>query len=196
MRRSLLFCGALLASLCAWAEPAQVRLLSSDFVLPGKHQRLAGWAREAGVELRGLRLGIGDAPPGDWLDGGDLLILDTPRPTDRAQVERALGERLQGGTQPWIRVGGGPPGFGNLPAALGGRLVGYYANGGEANLRRLFEAVRRWHAGLTSTRCRRRSPWRRPASIIPTHRRRSPASPTTWPGAPRAGPAMPRASPS
>ncbi|MBF3232054.1 hypothetical protein HKW85_30025, partial [Pseudomonas aeruginosa] len=50
MRRSLLFCGALLASLCAWAEPAQVRLLSSDFVLPGKHQRLAGWAREAGVE--------------------------------------------------------------------------------------------------------------------------------------------------
>ncbi|WP_430930085.1 hypothetical protein, partial [Pseudomonas aeruginosa] len=24
MRRSLLFCGALLASLCAWAEPAQV----------------------------------------------------------------------------------------------------------------------------------------------------------------------------
>ncbi|MBW6213216.1 hypothetical protein KZ838_25765, partial [Pseudomonas aeruginosa] len=64
MRRSLLFCGALLASLCAWAEPAQVRLLSSDFVLPGKHQRLAGWAREAGVELRGLRLGIGEAPPG------------------------------------------------------------------------------------------------------------------------------------
>ncbi|EVT88715.1 hypothetical protein Z046_16585 [Pseudomonas aeruginosa VRFPA09] len=61
MRRSLLFCGALLASLCAWAEPAQVRLLSSDFVLPGKHQRLAGWAREAGVELRGLRLGIGVA---------------------------------------------------------------------------------------------------------------------------------------
>ncbi|HCF1861791.1 TPA: hypothetical protein NIB41_005586, partial [Pseudomonas aeruginosa] len=56
MRRSLLFCGALLISLCAWAEPAQVRLLSSDFVLPGKHQRLAGWAREAGVELRGLRL--------------------------------------------------------------------------------------------------------------------------------------------
>ncbi len=106
MRRSLLFCGALLASLCAWAESAQVRLLSSDFVLPGKHQRLAGWAREAGVELRGLRLGIGEAPPGEWLDGG------------------------------------------NLPAALGGRLVGYYANGGEAKLRRLFEAVRRWHAGL------------------------------------------------
>lgn len=133
MRRSLLFCGALLASLCAWAEPAQVRLLSSDFVLPGKHQRLAGWAREAGVELRGLRLGIGEAPPGDWLDGGDLLILDTPRPTDRAQVEQALGERLQGGTQPWIRVGGGPPGFGDLPAALGGRLVGYYANGAGAS---------------------------------------------------------------
>ncbi|WP_151891872.1 hypothetical protein, partial [Pseudomonas aeruginosa] len=69
MRRSLLFCGALLASLCAWAEPAQVRLLSSDFVLPGKHQRLAGWAREAGVELRGLRLGIGEAPPGEGVGG-------------------------------------------------------------------------------------------------------------------------------
>ncbi|MDF5996842.1 cobaltochelatase subunit CobN [Pseudomonas aeruginosa] len=66
-------------------------------------------------------------------------------------------------------------GFGDLPAALGGRLVGYYAGGGEANLRRLFEAVRRGMPACPSTRCRRRSPWRRPASIIPTHRRRSPA---------------------
>lgn len=92
MRRSLLFCGALLASLCAWAEPAQVRLLSSDFVLPGKHQRLAGWAREAGVELRGLRLGIGEAPPGDWLGGDyDLLILDVMLPgRDGWQILRSV----------------------------------------------------------------------------------------------------------
>ncbi|MCT7340955.1 cobaltochelatase subunit CobN [Pseudomonas aeruginosa] len=56
----------------------------------------------------------------------------------------------------------------------------------------MFEAVRRWHAGLARRRVAgAAAPWRRPASIIPTHRRRSPASPTTWPGAPRAGPAMP-----
>lgn len=108
---------------------------------------MVGWARKTGVELRGLHLGIGDVPSGDWLDGGDLLILDTPRSIDRAQVERALGERLQDGMQPRTRVDGGPSGSGNLPAAPGGRLIGYYANGGEANLRRLFETVRHWHAG-------------------------------------------------
>ncbi|MBG6606210.1 hypothetical protein I5I80_22835, partial [Pseudomonas aeruginosa] len=97
MRRSLLFCGALLASLCAWAEPAQVRLLSSDFVLPGKHQRLAGWAREAGVELRGLRRGLGEAPPGAWLAGGALLLRHTPRPPARAPGAPALGARVPGG---------------------------------------------------------------------------------------------------
>ncbi|EOQ79732.1 cobaltochelatase subunit CobN [Pseudomonas aeruginosa VRFPA02] len=44
-----------------------MRLLSSDFVLPGKHQRLAGWAREAGVELRGLRLASrSPASPTTW----------------------------------------------------------------------------------------------------------------------------------
>ncbi|MBG4598567.1 hypothetical protein I5F59_27905, partial [Pseudomonas aeruginosa] len=84
MRRSLLFCGALLASLCAWAEPAQVRLLSSDFVLPGKHQRLAGWAREAGVELRGLPHGLGAAPPRQGRARGGLRLLDPPRPPRRA----------------------------------------------------------------------------------------------------------------
>ncbi|WP_216826741.1 hypothetical protein, partial [Pseudomonas aeruginosa] len=93
MRRSLLFCGALLASLCAWAEPAQVRLLSSDFVLPGKHQRLAGWAREAGVELRGLRLGIGEAPPGEWLAGGGLLMPGPAPATGRGPGGGAAGGR-------------------------------------------------------------------------------------------------------
>lgn len=148
MRRLLMFCCALMGCAGAWAEPAQVRVLSSDFVLPGKHQRLAGWARDAGVQLQGLRLGEGGEPDARWLDGADLLILDTPRPGDRAQVEQALGDLLQRRPLPWIRVGGGAPGFGNLPAPLAERLVGYYANGGEANLRHLFELLQRQHAGL------------------------------------------------
>ncbi|MDF5939894.1 hypothetical protein P4234_27715 [Pseudomonas aeruginosa] len=124
-----------------------MRLLSSDFVLPGKKApALAGWARaRPGCRVARPRLGIGEAPAAS----GWTAATSDPRhaAADRSrQVEQALGERLQGGTQHGSRRRRSA-GFRQPPAALGGRLVGY-ANGGEANLRQLFEAVRRWHAGL------------------------------------------------
>lgn len=149
MRRSIVLFCVMLVCLGARAsdEAAQVRVLSSDFVLSGKHQRLADWAHDAGARLTSLRSGDERAPDADWLEGADLLILDTPRPSDLAAVQQRLGDLLEHYPVPWIRVGGGPPAFGNLPPPLAMRMIGYYGNGGEANLRQLFTLVQRRHTG-------------------------------------------------
>lgn len=121
-----------------------VRVLSNDFVLPGKLARLQQWAGEAGLRLESDYI-EGQAEPADLLAG--LLILDTPRPGDLAQMQAFLGDRLEQSSTPWIRVGGGAPAFGNLPAPVARQLIGYYGNGGQDNLRLLFDYWQRWRAG-------------------------------------------------
>ncbi len=76
----------------------------------------------------------------DAMQGVSLLMIDGPRPSDRAAVEQALGP-FESLAMPWISVGGGPPGFGHLPPDVAHRLIGYYAGGGEANLRAFVTAV-------------------------------------------------------
>lgn len=124
----------------------QVKVVTTDFVLQGKLDRLAGWAEESGVTLSSTR--VPSAALGDQLAArANLLIMDTPRPADLATVQQALGDRLNTTNTPWIRIGGGAPASGNLPAAVARRLIGYYANGGEQNLRNLFVYFRAWHDG-------------------------------------------------
>ncbi|MFH6598665.1 cobaltochelatase subunit CobN [Ectopseudomonas khazarica] len=148
MRGLILLLCCLSWSLQAAAEPAQVRMLSSDFVLAGKHARLAAWAKQQGVEFSSLRSGAEQAPDGEWLAAVDLLIMDTPRPSDLQTVQQRLGDVLERLPVPWIRVGGGPPAYGNLPPPLAMRLIGYYGNGGETNLKQLFTLTQRRKAGL------------------------------------------------
>ncbi|WP_395503116.1 cobaltochelatase subunit CobN [Ectopseudomonas mendocina] len=128
--------------------PAQVRMLSSDFVLPGKHARLATWAQQRGVGFASLRSGAEQVPDAQWLSTVDLLILDTPRPSDVAAVQQRLGGILERQPIPWVRIGGGAPAYGNLAPSLAMQLIGYYSNGGEANLKQLFTLVQRNKAGL------------------------------------------------
>jgi cobaltochelatase CobN len=120
------------------AEQAIVRVISDDFVLPGRLDKLAGIATQNGVALDRLYVEKASGEPQTWLTGVDLVILDTPRPMDAAKVEQRLGASLKDGHTPWIKVGGGPPGFGNLSAEQGRRLIGYYAGGGAANLGAMF----------------------------------------------------------
>lgn len=123
-------------------------MLSSDFVLPGKHARLKSWAQQQDVEFTSLQSGAKQAPDAEWLATVDLLILDTPRPSDVASVQQRLGDVLDHLPLPWIRIGGGPPAYGNLSPPLAMRLVGYYGNGGETNLKHLFTLIKRKKAGL------------------------------------------------
>ena len=120
------------------AEMPRVKVLTGSFTLQGKLDRLASWAAEEGVSLHGVR----EVSPTQGIDDDDLLILDTPRPTDLAELQQRLGERLAQAKTPWIRVGGGPPASGNLAPAVASRLIGYYGNGGEANFRHLFAYLR------------------------------------------------------
>ncbi|WP_313513369.1 cobaltochelatase subunit CobN [Pseudomonas sp.] len=125
------------------ADAPRVKVLTNAFVLQGKLDRLRSWAAEEGVALHGMR----EVSPMQALDDAELLILDTPRPSDAAELQQRLGDRLAATSTPWIRVGGGAPAFGNLPPPVALRLIGYYGNGGEQNLRHLFAYLRAWHAG-------------------------------------------------
>lgn len=147
MMRSFWIMGLLLA-LCASVQAApQVRVVSTDFVLSGKFTRLASWASEAGIELQAVQIEHSQTAAAELVAGVNLLILDTPRPTDLAAVQQHLGEHLQTTGTPWIRVGGGPPAFGNLPPLVARTLMLYYGNGGEFNQRQLFAYLNRWQRG-------------------------------------------------
>ncbi|SFC26234.1 cobaltochelatase CobN [Bosea sp. CRIB-10] len=129
-------------------QPRELRLLivTTDFVLPGKLDKVARIAAAERVTVSSLRLGAAPKQAAR-LDDVDLVILDTPRPNDLARVQGEVGAALAASSVAWIRIGGGPPAFGNLPPEQARRLIGYYAGGGESNLRQLAAYARTWKAG-------------------------------------------------
>ncbi len=148
----------LLALLCAGPAASEVaartdrstptvRVVTNGFVLPGKFRLLADWASEAGLSLDAVNVEEAEGTPAQWLAGADLVILDTPRPNDRAMVEARLGSALAEAGVPWLQVGGGRPAFEGLPPPHARTLIGYYAHGGEANLRNMLTWVALWHGG-------------------------------------------------
>lgn len=130
------------------AEPAPVRVkvVSNDFVLLGKIARLHDWGREAGVAFEHVAIEDGGEPR-ERIADADLLLLDTPRPGDRAQVLAWLDDALDASATPWLQVGGGRPASHGLPQDVAARLGGYYAGGGEDNFRHLVDAIARWRSG-------------------------------------------------
>jgi cobaltochelatase CobN len=129
------------------ASLARVRVITDDFVLPGRLERLASLAAEARITLDHVYVETGEGDPKTWLTGVDLVILDTPRPMDVAKVEQRVSAALQGSQIPWVRIGGGPPAFGNLPPQQARPLIGYYAGGGETNARAMFAFIAAWRSG-------------------------------------------------
>ncbi|MDZ4053139.1 MAG: hypothetical protein U1E24_07735, partial [Phenylobacterium sp.] len=123
----------------ALAPAPTVRVITTDFVLPGQLAQLRLLAEAEGLRLDGLWVETDPRPAEDWLAGADLIILDTPRGNDLAKVMGSLEGRLEALQVPWVRVGGGPPAFGGgLEPKAAARLSAYYANGGPANHRALF----------------------------------------------------------
>ncbi|XJJ69675.1 cobaltochelatase subunit CobN (plasmid) [Novosphingobium sp. BL-8A] len=115
------------------ADRPVVRIVSTHFVLPAKFVRLARWAEEAGYRIEWRYAEDAGSGAADIVTGADLLVIDGPRPGDRAAIEKALGP-ASSLTVAWIAAGGGPPAWGRLDEAAARRLIGYYAGGGEANL--------------------------------------------------------------
>ncbi|MDA5635011.1 MULTISPECIES: cobaltochelatase subunit CobN [Rhizobium/Agrobacterium group] len=142
----------LLVSPVAAQEPAAtdrplVRVLTNSFVLPEKFRGLKPLAAEEGVTLDSIDVEAVTSSPDEWLAGADLIVLDVPRPSDRARVEEALGTRLASSVAPVITIGGGRPAWRQIRPDDARMLLGYYAEGGRENFRNFFAAVRLWKTG-------------------------------------------------
>lgn len=122
------------------APTLHIRVITDEFVLSGKLEKLSVIAAESGLKLDHLYVESAPGKAEDWIKDIDLVILDTPRPMDMAKVEQHVGAALRDSQVPWIRIGGGPPAFGNISAEQARPLIGFYANGGEENVRSLFAA--------------------------------------------------------
>ncbi|WP_237173678.1 cobaltochelatase subunit CobN [Paracandidimonas lactea] len=127
--------------------PLTIRVLTSGFVLPAKFRALQPVAGRAGVHLEHIDVEAEAVKPEQWLLGADFLVLDVPRPSDRARVEAALGAALQSSNTPWLAIGGGTPAWGGLTSSQARLLIGYYAAGGAANMAEFFRAVSARPAG-------------------------------------------------
>ncbi|ARQ01005.1 cobaltochelatase subunit CobN [Pseudorhodoplanes sinuspersici] len=125
----------------------RIRIITVDFVLPGKLEKLGRFAEDARLGLDRLYVETVNGEPDTWLEGADLILLDTPRPTDLTKVQERLGSALANTRTPWVRIGGGPPAFGNIPPQHARRLIAYYAGGGERNIRAMFDYIRAWRNG-------------------------------------------------
>ncbi|KXF75170.1 cobalamin biosynthesis protein CobN [Paramesorhizobium deserti] len=124
-----------------------VRVVTDSFVLPAKFEALRPIAEEAGVTLESIDVETARTPPDEWLSGADLIVLDVPRPNDRARVEQALGGRLAASAVPAITIGGGRPAWKGIAPREASALIGYYAGGGTENFRNFFAFVRSWKEG-------------------------------------------------
>lgn len=133
------------------AEAQRVRIITVDFVLSGKLEKIGRLARDAHLDLDHLYIETASGEPKSWFDNAGLIILDTPRPMDLAKLQQRLGAALSETSTPWVRIGGGPPAFGNLPPLQARRLMAYYAGGGERNLRAMFEYIKAWRSGADTS---------------------------------------------
>ena len=135
--RFLLLLLALTAPLNVRAAGLRVEIVTTDFVMPAKVTAINVLMAPAGVNAVHRTVGRGQPLPDGWPTGVDLVIIDSPRPSDAEQVMGAVKPALQSGSVPWVRVGSGAPEFGGLPLGDARRIASYYANGGEANFRTL-----------------------------------------------------------
>ena len=134
------------SSLCAllWllagavqAHGAHVLVLHNNFVSSEKFQLLQRLATDNDAHLQHLNVEQADDDAVQQAIGASMLIvLDVPRPSDRAQVSAAISQLDI--TQPTLTIGGGRPLWEHLPPSLAGPLVALYAAGGEANFARFF----------------------------------------------------------
>ncbi|MCX2782375.1 cobaltochelatase subunit CobN [Microbulbifer thermotolerans] len=142
----ILPCGAL----SQMDKPIRVSVVANDFVLPGKISRLREIAQQYGIELTGFTVGHSPGSARSWLSQSDLVIIDTPRGGDRAQVMAYIGDALKSETTPWIAIGGGKPTGEHLPGEVKAALWGYYRAGGQNNFHHMMAYIAAWCMGKST----------------------------------------------
>ncbi len=132
------------------ASPPVLLVLHNGFVSAEKFQHLQVFATAEGVVLRHLDV---DRVATDLLHDGvaaaALVVLDVPRPHDRALVTERLAALPARADLRRLTVGGGPPAWERLQPQHGTALAQLYAAGGEGNFRRFFALARALHEQRT-----------------------------------------------
>ena len=166
MRNSRLItglCSCVLSSLLslmsagAFAGPA-VQVLHNDFVSAEKFQHLQRIAGRQGVQLH--HLNVETASPQALkasIAQATVIVLDVPRPGDRAMVEHKLAQVHEAHAETRdiearsigvrLTVGGGKPVWEGLDEHVGSGLVALYAAGGQSNYLRFFALISSLHKG-------------------------------------------------
>lgn len=141
----------LLAWLPAWGQ-VKIGILSTKFVLEQKFRLMQQAAEEQGVLLDWTQVDReGNAGIERVVDGADLLLIDSPRNEDIAQVERMLNELPLDSALPRLHITIMNPPIRmrpvNLTDAVATRLFDYYINGTAVNHRRLFAYLEAYLTG-------------------------------------------------
>ncbi len=138
--------GLLLLASGGWAAGAErIALLSTKILLEHRYKLMEADARAAGLELAWTQVDVeGEAGVRRVLEGARLVLVDSHRNEDRAQVERLAGEPLRRLTLPTISVNNtllsstGLRGTG-LPETQAQRIYAYYVSGTAPNRAYLFQ---------------------------------------------------------
>jgi hypothetical protein len=170
----------------------KVALLSTSFVLERKFKLMEEAARLQGVELAWTQVDRAEPAGGEAgvrraLQGARLVILDTPRSDDQAQIERVAGKLLREAGLPTVGVQVMSPPQRlralQMDAAQAQRLFDYYVGGTRANHERLASTSRPGSPAVTWRRCRHPSNCPMAASTTrATSKRCLPRCRNTWPG--------------
>jgi len=131
-------------------DKIKIAVITTQFVLPAKITLLQEIAKAKGIELQGYVVTSSEASADTWFAEADLVVLDTPRGGDRAQVMAFVKETLANTNTPWIVPRGGAPDGGNLQPALLQKLTAYYSAGGVDNFSHMMAFIRAWKLGEQS----------------------------------------------
>ncbi|RMX03074.1 cobaltochelatase subunit CobN [Corticibacter populi] len=156
LRRGTRVLLVLLALAAAWPALAQavaqdaasapgplVQVLHNRFVSAEKFQRLQVFAEREGVRLRHFDVeGADDAALRQAIAEATLLVLDGPRPNDRAMLAERLEQLTPPVALPSLTIGGGAPQWTQLPAHAAAAMAALYSAGGAANFHRFFALAR------------------------------------------------------
>ncbi len=124
------------------AEPS-VLFVHNSFVAAEKFRLLHGYARQQGVQLHHLDIEhLAPQALEHALAASDLVVLDVPRPNDRAMVTQVLERLPQFVDIPRLTIGGGRPDWSGIDARHASLMAALYAAGGPHNFQRFFTLVR------------------------------------------------------
>ena len=130
----------------SWATDPVVRVsvVTNKFIMASKLTHLSEWARQENISLKGYYVENLNEDDTQWLES-DLIIVDSVRGNDRAEILAVIEDKLKSTQVPWIIVGGGPPKSAYIPPPIMHQLMAYYSSGGESNFTNMMRYINAWY---------------------------------------------------